>query len=497
VSHVLIRRNGTLIDISPDGKNPLDPALVDALKPLLTYQHKKLLRGHDRYGPDGIQRNIDIETRYMYALEEGRLVTGFGFLTAIAGILQRRGVTPHYYDINPVKDPAIYEPDWENVRRHIKFRARQEECLQCIAANPCGIIDATMGFGKTFIFEAMAHLYPKAKIDIVVRPVNIAERILQQLTRSVPNVGMHGGGYKQHGPRVNVYTAASCHHSPGDADFLLVDEVHQVATDETTKAIGQTWRYARNFGFSGTPHARMDGAHAQLQQFFGQTIFKLTYQEAVALGLVVPIRVRWLPIRMTYNPAENRTGVSKTRHAIWRNDVRNATIAADVRQTYPDPNTQILILTATVEHAIMLWQHLPEFALCYGQSISADDIARYKRNHLLPDNFIMMDAARRKELQTRFGNGEIKRVIATDVWATGTDFEKLQVLYRADARGSEIMDAQGPARVSRISEGKGYGEVVDCYDTFDNGFRRQSDSRRHHYKNLGWEQIKPGNGGTF
>lgn len=829
---VLIRRSGTLIDISPNGTDPLDSRIVDLLRPLLTYEHKTLLRGHKRYGPDGDQGSIDIELKHMYALEQGRLVTGFGFLTSISEILQRHGIQIRYVDISPAKRPDVYTPDWENCRRYVQFRAKQEECLHYITQNECGVIDATMGFGKaqpissdvltptgwrkigsltvgdyvigsdgkptrveavhpqgvkriaiirfsdetvvrccwehlwsvqtashrhlnqgfktltteqisndlgylngdskwfvplvepiafqnnderllhpyllgcligdgcilhktclsntdqwlldeiarlikpmglvlyhnsagdytlthrikglknpvtdelrqlglhgkgahdkfipasykyapypvrllliqglmdtdgtisddhrryaefgpvaskqlaedfcemvrsiggvtrvqpkvvdddvyyrvrtnvrenlfrmprkaelwnpdkkqgrskairdiqpageadcvcirvanadglyvtegytvthnTFLFEAMCHLYPKAYIDIVVKPTDVASRIVRQLSGSLPNIGQVGGKQNYYGDRITVYTAGSAHKSSHRADILLCDEAHLLMTEEASKALAENWRFSRNFAFTGTPKGRMDGADAQLELFFGRTIFKLSYQEAVSLGLVVPIHVRWLPIRMDYNPAKDKTGVPKMRWGIWRNQVRNQAIANDIRSNYPDPNTQILILVATVDHAIMLWQFLPEFALCYGNSLDQSDVERYQRNHYLPQNFIPTTPDVREQMRQAFEAGSLKRVIATDVWSTGVDFAQLQVLYRADARESENMDAQGPARVSRISPstGKEVGEVVDCCDTFDKTFKRKSETRRRHYNALGWTQDWPG-----
>lgn len=494
MTHVLIRRSGTLIDISPDGVNPLDPQIVELLRPNLSYQHKKLLRGHHRYGPDGQAGSVEIETRNMFAMEEGRLLTAFGFITTIAQKLRQHGITPHYYDMSPPKKEGVYVPDWENVRRYVTFRPKQEECLYYITQNEHGLIDATMGFGKTFVFEAICHLYPKAVIDIVVRPKDVAARIVRQLTRTLPNIGKIGGdGRDYYGDRITVYTAGSAHKADGRADILLCDEAHQLMTEETSRVLAQSWRFTRNFGFTGTPEGRMDGAHAMLEQFFGKPIFRLSYPEAVSLGLVVPINVRWIPIRMDYNPCEGKEGTAKMRWGIWRNNERNRQIAQDVRENYPDPNTQILILVATVDHAVMLWQHLPEFSLCYGSSIDAADVDRYKRSKLLPANFRETTPEVREQMRQAFEAGTLKRVIATDVWSTGVDFAQLQVLYRADARESEIMDAQGPSRVSRISPstGKAVGEVIDCCDTFDKTFKRKSETRRRHYNALGWSQDWP------
>ena len=96
-------------------------------------------------------------------------------------------------------------------------------------------------------------------------------------------------------------------------------------------------------------------------------------------------------------------------------------------------------------------------------------------------------------MRSQFEAGTLRRVIATDVWATGVDFEQLNVLVRADDRDSDIVDVQGPGRVSRTYTApdgtvKEFGEVIDCMDTFDPTFYRKSAGRRDSYKLLGWEQ---------
>jgi superfamily II DNA or RNA helicase len=343
------------------------------------------------------------------------------------------------------------------------------------------------------MFEAIAHLYPQAKIDICVKPKDVAGRIRRKLSRSLPDIGQVGGGKKRRGQRITVYTAGSTHHAEhSGADILLADEIHQLMTDNTSRALAQSWRNTRNFGFTATPEGRMDGAHAKLEMFFGPEIFRLLYPEAVELGLVVPIHVRWLPIHLTHNPALDKTGITKMRWGIWRNQDRNKMIADDVRANYPDPDTQVLILVDKVDHAVHLAQFLPEFSLCYG-SMNEDKLEMYKRNHYLSENFAPTTPEVRERMRREFEAGKLKRVIATDIWATGVDFERLQVLYRADARESEIMDAQGPGRVSRLCDatGKESGEIVDCMDAFDKGFLRKSRSRKSSYKTLGWSQDWP------
>jgi len=343
---------------------------------------------------------------------------------------------------------------------------------------------------NTTLIGAAALLFPDARIDVVTKSVDVAERIARSLKRLLPRVGRIGDGLKQR-ERVTVITAGSLAHADGDADFLFADEVHQLATINFSTSLASRYRHSRNFGLSATPYARMDNAHAVLEPLFGPMVFELTYQNAVDLGLVVPVKVNWLPMRLSTNPAErygNR--VARKRHGIWTNVERNRIIADAVR-AYPE-SQQILILVETIEHAVNLGAQLPEFKLVYG-SMFPNDCAAYKKKGLLPQGYKPLTDYEKHDMRSAFEAGTLKRVIATDVWSTGVDFEQLSVLVRADDRDSDIVDVQGPGRVSRIYTApdgtrKEFGEVLDCMDTFDPTFYRKSLGRRDSYKLLGWEQ---------
>lgn len=368
----------------------------------------------------------------------------------------------------------------------------QEPCV-CISVSADDGLYVTKDYTvthNTTLIGAASQLFPDARIDVITKSVDVAERIVRSLRRFVPKVGMIGDGWKQR-ERVTVITAGSLQHADGDADFMFADEVHQLATVNFSTALAARYRNSRNFGMSATPYARMDNAHAILEPLFGPMIFDLPYQQAVELGLVVPVQVKWLPIRLTHNPAERyKHRVAKKRYGIWTNHARNSIIAEAVRE-YP-ADYQILILVETIEHAVHLGSLLPEFTLMYSQ-MAPYDCAAYKRQRLLPADYKPLSDVQKHDMRSAFEQGTLRRVIATDVWATGVDFEQLNVLVRADDRDSDIVDVQGPGRVSRMytsPEGKvkEYGEVIDCMDTFDPTFYRKSSGRRDSYKLLGWEQ---------
>jgi len=497
---LLIKRVNNLIQLSSVGDQPVPPALVSLLHAYLSFEKKVMERAkgsHEYFDGQYIyvppkKARMKFTQVAMYQLVNGAIVTGSGFLTKIVKILQENGYVSHFVDLSPPRLRAdCYVPDWDNLRARLPgVKPKQMEALERIVAGDCGIISAATGFGKSYLIEAVCHLYPSAKIHFVVPQKDVAIKVANTLRAKLPGVGMYGGGHKTAGERITVFTVGSMHYTDGDADFLLCDEVHEMMTDATTSNLVTLWKNCRNFGFTATPKGRMDGADAQLELFFGPQIFHLSYQDAVELGLVVPMKVRWIDVDLPFNPCEGMQEVKKMREGIWRNDARNKMIAEDVCSNYPDPDTQILILCATVEHAVRLGKYLPNFSLCFSDQ-DATDIAKYKKAGLLPQHFEEVTPKVRERMRQQFSAGTLKRVIATDVWTTGVDFAPLQVMYRADARASTIKDAQAPGRVSRIhaESGKEFGYVVDCFDRFDPGFRRKSEGRRRNYKALGWEQI--------
>lgn len=489
---VLITRRGNALTLTGANEEPLDSALVRRLTHDLQYQHVEAVHGPARRDPITGQRQFFTTKEYkLYRVENGKVRMPAGYLARMISRIRKLGCLPQLRDLSPArKRPNCYVPQWDNLNGQIEFRPRQRECLETIARVPCGIIKAVTGFGKTTLIGAAACLFPEARIDVVTKSVDVAERIRRSLRRFVPRVGMIGDGWKDR-QRVTIITAGSLNHADGDADFLFADEVHQLATINFSTTLGERYRNSRNFGMSATPYARMDNAHHVLEPLFGPMVFELNYQQAVELGLVVPVRVRWLPMRLRTNPAERfNNRVARKRHGIWTNHERNSIIAAAVRD-YPATH-QVLILVETIEHAVHLGAHLPDFTLVYG-FMSPQDCAFYKKHKLLPEDYQPPTDVQKHDLRSQFENGTLRRVIATDVWSTGVDFEQLSVLVRADDRDSDIVDVQGPGRVSRTYTApdgtrKEFGEVLDCMDTFDPTFYRKSLGRRNSYKLLGWEQ---------
>lgn len=493
---LVLRCQDNLIELSLNGGR-VPPDLSDIFEGQLTYTHLTAVRGAEAFDADsGAHRPIRSERIQQFQYDDrGRFVCSRGWESRILGICQQRG-----YEIERlVLDPPHPRPDrfdynFDRVFARMDLRARQDECLAAIVQNDMGMVVAPTGFGKSYLFGAVCMAFPKAKIHVITKRRDVVKRLYRHLIRYVPNVGQVGAGRKRF-ERVTVVTADSMHridHTPQhEADIVLFDEVHEAMAPTYVAELAR-YRRARMFGFTATPDGRFDGAHHRLEGLFGPRIFTMTYQEAVELGLVVQVKVEWVPIYMDRNPCGDMSDTRKERWGIWQNGVRNAKIAEKANEFAADE--QVLILVRSVEHAVHLKQHLPHFRLCYDKMEEAE-YRRYVKNEMLdPEDEPLMTSFRRDKMQEDFESGKLKKVIATDVWSTGVDFPQLSVLIRADARSSEIIDIQAPGRVVRRHDasGKEYGMVIDFMDHFDGTFLRRSHDRRRSYTRQGWEQNNPG-----
>jgi superfamily II DNA or RNA helicase len=242
----------------------------------------------------------------------------------------------------------------------------------------------------------------------------------------------------------------------------------------------------------GIPGVAGDGRDMEVEAAFGPVLYELTYQESEAVKDVVPIRVEWLRTPLRYDPAAGiRNATTRDQVGIWRNDARNKAIADRVRLL--DPGRQVLIVVKTIDHAVHLKRHLPDFELVYANdSPATDPLAGYREQGLVGPAEPVMTTARRRALREDFRTGKVRRAVSTYVWATGVDFPKLDVLIRADAAGSATKDIQIPGRLSRNSAGKTEGLLIDLWDDYSQTYLRKAKGRRGRYGRRGFTQLEPG-----
>lgn len=476
---VTLIKSANFLIVHPNGS--YGTKLIKDLAPYLQYQAMQKQSGRRWDKPQYvIKRVYDVDSH-------GRLCTGWGYARLVRKVLREFGCEVEFRDETIIKDRSVYKPDL-SVLDEYTYRGNQRELLERLSNWSCGLIDCSTGYGKSFVIGAMCRLFPKARIHIVTRSLQVLKsRLYPELSQMIGRCGMVGDGMNDQSCRVTCVSAASMHKVEPNADILIADEVHELGYE---KAVGALARYqdSRNFGFTASTDARADGADFELQGLFGPVIFKVTYREAIDGGNVVPIKIVWTEVQGDDIIRENDPMSVKMSKGIWKNFFRNRLIAKDAAGY--DDDRQVLITCQTLEHAVHLKKLLPNFELMYNPaSMRADRLNSFVKAGLLPSSYKPLTAEDRHRKTKEFELGQLKKVICTTIWNVGVSFDKLDVLVRAEGTSSKILDIQVPGRVSRISHGKEFGLVHDYKDQFNEGFMRRSKSRYRSYKSQGWEQT--------
>lgn len=486
MERIRIKRVGNFVELSdPDG-GPISESIRTRLHGTFKYQVKTTQFKN---------RKMSFSFEDMYMLAEypnGTLAGTYGLVPRLVRWFESNGISVIYAESTPAERNYIHLPPDLSVLDRVTLRHGQKECIEAFLKEKHGVIQAPVGFGKTFLISLLIQMFPKEKFHICTKSRDILQEIYNRLIEVTPNVGIYCGDRKDLYSRVTLITADSLGGLPADdVAFFIFDECHLAAAPTYSRAILDKYRFSRMYGFTATPKGRSDGADDVLSMLFGDIIYSMTYEEGQEAGLVVPISVQWL--HCGYSPYSASQWVSKVaqfRHCIWENDTRNRMIADYVTE-HCAAQDKVLILVQTVEHAVHLKAVLPEFELVYA-TFNKDDLAGYIRKGLLPEDYTPLSAKDRKRMQDDFKSGRIRRVIATSVWNTGVDFPDLKYVVNAGALSSLIVTTQGGGRASRVSTGKTSAVVVDVVDEFDgknSSFYRSSQARKKVYDELGWKNT--------
>jgi superfamily II DNA or RNA helicase len=79
------------------------------------------------------------------------------------------------------------------------------------------------------------------------------------------------------------------------------------------------------------------------------------------------------------------------------------------------------------------------------------------------------------------------RVISTHTWGTGLDFPHLGAVIRADGGSGKIDNTQLSGRVTRPSDGKQIGVIVDFDDVNNRRLSARAKKRMGSYRGKGWK----------
>ena len=457
---------------------PVDPGVEHIVTEVASYR-KRLSMGRSKQ---------TFETQYLCSTEGDYMLTFSGLKDRLKAAFIKAGFTVREHIALQKKLTADVAKLTEEDLANLEGRDDQVQVLGLIADHPGGfIIDAPCGWGKSFIICQACQMLPSHRIAIVAPGKEVTSMLYKRLKARIREVGQVGDG-RNFISRVTVCTAESLSKlRKHEFELCLFDEVHRAGAPATANAISSVFKLSKCVGFSASPTGRSDGSDLVVEALFGPVIYKVNYATSAERGDIVPIHVKLYRIEKGV-PINTDFSVVKNRLGLWRNDLRNAFIAKIANEIPADD--QVLIMCATTEHVMYLRKYLPNFDVIFSDMqpklLSKIYKGEFERVEGLDSTGKLTDA-RRAWMRREFEAGRMKRVIATGVWSAGVDFRQLRWLIRADGMASEIQAVQTPGRLSRTSDGKAYGTLIDFVDAFDPTLLRRSTERMRRYKKNGWQ----------
>lgn len=416
----------------------------------------------------------------LYYIAEDTGITYAGMFERVKNRLKELDIK---YNVDDRQKP-LPEYNW-NFVKDIEFRTGQEDIIKTILKNHRGVINAPTAIGKTFIIELLCGLYQDLKILIITSRMSVLMDIIKRVSKRNPDksvCGVYTNNPFYPEADITVCSAKSLNKIDDDwPDLVLFDEVHGAAAPNISSVLSKFTK-PRMFGFSASPTGRCDNADIIVETIFGPTICNISYQEAVENETVSPIEVWMLPVEGAEVIRTQPT--SKDRWNIWRNRTRNDKIKEAV--DYIGEEDQILILVSTVEHAFYLRSMLKDFTVIYG---GLTDKQRSKFSSLgicSKDEPLVLD---KESIKEEFRDGKLKRVISTFTWKEGVDLPDLKYLIRGDGTKGPIPATQIGGRLSRKTDEKYKGVVIDFMDKFGNSYLRRSKNRLLNYQKKGWRIV--------
>jgi len=229
---------------------------------------------------------------------------------------------------------------------------------------------------------------------------------------------------------------------PDDFGYVIIDECHHGAADSYRKVLSY-FKPEFTLGLTATPD-RTDGE--SILEDFKNVAHKLDLQQAVELGVLVPIRC----IRVKTNVDLSTVRINGVKY--YAQDLesklfvpeRNNILAETYLKFVKDKKT--VVFCASVRHANEISELFKQKGIeCEAVSGS-------------------MKSAERSRILDQYENGDIQVLCACDLLNEGWDSPKTEVLFMARPTLSKTLYVQQLGRGMRKSDGKDYLMVFDFID---------------------------------
>jgi RNA polymerase primary sigma factor len=233
--------------------------------------------------------------------------------------------------------PTLAQPETVTVQHPdvwSRLRSWQQDALTAWRdAGKQGVVEAVTGAGKTFVGVCAVRdaLAAGGRAVVVVPTVELQDQWWQVLAEQLPNadIGKLGGGRQDELADCDVvvaivHSAARRSMRPRPGDVLIADECHRYGAPSFALALEDG--FDQRLGLTATFEREDDGVAEHLRPYFGDVVFTLWYDRALAEGVIAPFDIALVGVELTateqrdYDACGERMDVA-ARNLEWRHNI--------------------------------------------------------------------------------------------------------------------------------------------------------------------------------
>jgi superfamily II DNA or RNA helicase len=363
------------------------------------------------------------------------IMTMQGFKDEVLKICRKHNKQIEFYDMRkPFKNPIMSLAGG--------FRLNQQQLFETlINKNESGLLKAPTRYGKTIMITNTLKVFPRTRTVIAAPGVDLLGQLVKQLRELLPNRDIKGifSGSRNNtqSDDITVCSFDSLQKLNTDSvELLLIDEPH-AAVSETRAPLLARFQNARIYGYGATLEGRYDGADKLITGIIGPIHAARTFSEAVEEGAICPIKVFF--VKIPFEAWTSTTRDNAYRNLLWKNKYLFEMVSEITKHKIPK-DWQTLVFIDQKKQADLLSHFVDDSEVAIASRLKGKD---------------------RKELFARMAQGDIKRCIATSIYAQGVTFPDLRVMVNTSGGGGSISSVQKPGRLAQIIPGKDKGYLID------------------------------------
>lgn len=453
--------------------------------PFTDYLTKYLKYSHRKIETKNYRRATTYEERLLYQTDgEGGLYTLQGYFKKICALIHKNNDT---FRIVDARTP-LPDIDWEAVKA-VGLRDYQIEAVVkglSEGSHNSGIFNAAGGYGKTYCQAFCCAAWNSLNTIVAIPLAQVFRATHKKFCEIFPDkhIGRVGDGHNDISTDITITTFKSLDKCAIEkCELLLVDEL-QGCSGESIQNVISSIKPTRIFGFTATDEGLFNGADKLLTGLFGERLIHIPYEEAEAVGAVVPALVYFVRTPNYMVTSQNIEGIIS--QGIKNCKPRNQLISKIVTKV-PEGWASLIFVDHVADHLIELHKLMPAGVKFVHRGTSKKEFGIYA-----------LTPKQQQAVINEFSNNEFQHMIATDAFRAGVDIPHLRVVMQCAGGSSKIEVIQEALRGSRtlpaelmeklnIKEPKTHFVLIDFLDNHDERLERMAQTRMAHYKSQGWK----------